>query len=69
MTEGAAGTTRPVEPIYADPYTRIAWLHGEIDRLQDALTLISEITESPDDKVVRVQLHNAQRLAKEALDV
>ena len=34
------------EPIYADPYTRIKWLHGEIDRLRGALTTISEMSDA-----------------------
>ncbi len=31
------------EPIYADPYTRIAWLHEQLDALlADALTLMDQ---------------------------
>ncbi len=31
------------EPIYADPYTRIAWLHEQLDvLLSDAVTLMDQ---------------------------
>ena len=31
----SAAKRQDSEPIYADPYTRIRWLHEEIERLRD----------------------------------
>ncbi len=39
----APAATRPdKEPIYADPYTRITWLHEEIERLRRVVALLLE---------------------------
>ena len=71
--ERSAAKRQESEPIYADPYTRIAWLHDEIEQVQSraekyaaALTEITVSRDSFGDD--RLYANHAERVAYNALN-